>query len=136
MGFSIGLLDVGVFAKLKAAGALNLASYKFDRCAGESKPSMLGSGSVAISGEIIAKVIAEPNDPYGIEATGGVSGGRTWLFDVGQSYASVTAYVKAEVKFDTRKYQLINLSQTWTDSSSFSAGEVAPEIESAIGATN
>lgn len=137
LGFSaFGVLEFGVFARLKAAGALNVATYKVDFCKMEEGHQIAGTGSVALTGELIAKVIAEPGDPYGIEFTGGVSGGRTWVFgSPTTSFASVTIFGKGEVVFgSTRKYQLVNVSQTWTDQSTTSPQQLGAEIESAIGA--
>ena len=140
LGFSLGVLEVGIFAKLKVAGAVNIASFKFDRCEGDTSSKILGSGSVALTGEIIAKIVEDgipATEPYGMEFTGGASGGRTWIFgEPTTSFATVTAYGKGEVKFGSRKYQLINISKTWTDQSSSPSSSVAPDIESAIGATN
>jgi hypothetical protein len=134
LGYSALDLEIGVFAKLKAAGAVILISYKKDLCKIEEGVTILGSASVALTGEIIAKVLGE-GVPYSIEFAGGVSGGRTWTYErPTTSYLSATIFGKGEVVFDTRKYQFVNLSRTWTDQSTFSAAEAGADIESAIGA--
>jgi len=130
-------LELGVFAKLKAAGAVNIATFKKDLCKGSPDyvPTLLGSGSVALTGELIGK--AELSDfPYKVEATGGISGGRTWVFARPvTTYMSVTAYAKFEVVFNTRKYQMPIVSKTWSDQSVSSPEAESADIESAIGAT-
>ena len=71
-----------------------------------------------------------------LQFTGGVSGGRTWTFDnPSTTYASVVVYGKGEAVFENRKYQLVNVSHTWTDQSVYSAEQAGADIESAIGAT-
>lgn len=133
-GISADGLEIGVYVKLKAAGAVNIASYKKDFCKIDEAMNFRGSASVALTGELSAKATVV-GVPYGMDFTGGVTGGKTWRFDnPTTSYLSASLYGKAEVVFASRKYQLINFSYTWADERTFSVEEAGADIESAIGA--